>query len=61
MEKIVSKKPKCYFSTDISETLSCCKDGNFDDYGFAKNICPLYPCENYKQIKREIENHEQGN
>lgn len=46
---------KCYFTSDISETLSCCKDGNFDDYGFAENICPAYPCDKYKQIVADIE------
>jgi len=38
---------QCYFSSDITEQLSCCKDGNFDNYGFPINICSEYPCKKY--------------
>jgi hypothetical protein len=51
-------KVDCYFSTDISETLSCCKDGNFDFYGFPENVCEKFPCDFYNyQILREKERH----
>lgn len=31
---------KCYFSTFVDDiTMTCCKDGKFDDYGFPINKC----------------------
>jgi len=42
---INNKDNKCIFSTDITETLSCCKDGNFDCYGFPINVCKEFPCQ----------------
>ena len=41
---------KCTFSTDISETLSCSRDGKFDYYGFPEVVCELFPCEKYNKI-----------
>ncbi len=43
-------KKGCVFSTDISETLSCCRDGQFDDYGFPKHFCKDFPCWKYLDI-----------
>lgn len=43
----------CWFSHDISEILSCCKDGNFDDYGFPINVCPEFPCLKYKGLSED--------
>lgn len=48
---------KCYFSTDISETLSCSKDGDFDYNGFPINDCKEFPCEKYKGIVKEVEDN----
>ena len=55
------KANKCHFSTDITETLSCCLDRKFDEWGFAENICPEYPCDKYNQIVIDIEKHRQAN
>ena len=54
IEPLGVKKPKCYFTTDISEELSCCSDGNFDSYGFPENICEQYPCEKFKKLCKDI-------
>ena len=54
IEQLGVKKPKCYFTTDISEELSCCSDGNFDSYGFPENICEQYPCEKFKKLCKDI-------
>ena len=54
IERLGVKKPKCYFTTDISEELSCCSDGNFDSYGFPENICEQYPCEKFKKLCKDI-------
>jgi hypothetical protein len=40
----------CTFSTDIADNLTCCTDGEFDDYGFPLNPCPQYPCKKYQDI-----------
>lgn len=46
---------RCYFSTDISEALSCSRDGRFDDDGLPISNCKEFPCEYYQRISREIE------
>jgi hypothetical protein len=38
------KKTECHFSTGICETLTCCRDGKFDAYGYPINKCKQYPC-----------------
>lgn len=58
-------EPKCYFTTDITEELSCCRDGNFDRNGFAENMCYLYPCDKFKKLcnyirEAELENHSEA-
>lgn len=51
-------KPKCYFSTGICETLTCCKDGDFDFYGYPVNDCPDYPCMYIKRVRLELHRDE---
>jgi hypothetical protein len=48
------KKPKCTFSTDITEQISCCQDGKFNDMGFPINKCPNFPCQKYKDLVSKI-------
>ena len=48
---------KCYFTTDLSEMLSCSKDGKFDDYGIPISGCSEFPCEKYKGIVKEVEDN----
>jgi len=45
---------ECHFSEDISETISCCRDGKFDDYGFPVNICKRFPCAKYKELVNQL-------
>jgi len=46
-----NKKPlTCYFSTDITDQLSCSQISDFDHNGFPVHVCPLYPCKQYKKI-----------
>lgn len=40
----------CTFSTSIADELTCSEDGEFDDYGFPVNTCPLFPCEKYQRV-----------
>lgn len=46
---------KCYFSTDITEEISCSQDGEFDSNGFPTHTCPQYPCAKYKKLQQEID------
>jgi len=48
-------KTQCYFSTDIADNLTCCKDGEFTFNGYPINPCPEFPCEEYKTIVKDIE------
>jgi len=52
---------KCYFSTNIAEILSCCKDGKFDEYGFPNHTCQKFPCDKYLQICKDINKLEKEN
>ena len=52
---------KCYFSTDISDKLSCSQDGEFDDYGFPISKCPQFPCAKYKELRQKIVEDRQAN
>lgn len=45
---------KCYFSSGIDDSLTCCKDGIFDDNGFPINRCPNYPCKRYKETRESV-------
>ena len=45
---------KCMFSINIAEELTCSKDGEFDDYGFPVDICPLFPCKKYQELLSKI-------
>lgn len=49
---------KCFFSSDITETISCCKDGRFDKLGFAEDLCELYPCQKYKNLVDHLDEKE---
>lgn len=51
-------KMKCYFSSGICESLTCCKDGLFDFYGYPKNYCKDFPCQRYVNLVRELEDSE---
>lgn len=44
---------KCYFSTGVCETVTCCKDGRFNEYGYPENRCPQYPCLKIKRIQEQ--------
>lgn len=58
MSIINTNKPdtkKCYFSSGIDESLTCCLDGKFDQMGFPINDCPHFPCEYYKKFVKEID------
>lgn len=46
---------KCSFSTDITDDLSCCQDGEFDDHGFPIHDCPQFPCAKYKEMRQKIQ------
>jgi hypothetical protein len=51
---MTQSQSKCAFSTDISEQLSCSPDGRFTDNGYSIKDCPLYPCERYNELAKEI-------
>lgn len=46
---------KCYFSTNIGDILSCCKDGEFDNNGFPINECEEFPCPKYDEFVKDID------
>jgi len=50
----ISESSKCYFSTGIDESLTCCKNGDFDFYGFPNKMCELYPCKKYIELNNEL-------
>lgn len=50
---------RCCFSTDITEQLSCSKDGKFDEYGFPINKCSQFPCEKYEHLRKKVEESQQ--
>lgn len=53
------KEDKCYFSTGIDESITCCLDGDFDCNGFPIDPCPKFPCEKYNDIIKKISNERQ--
>jgi hypothetical protein len=55
MEEKNLEKEKCVFSTDITDQITCCKDGEFDYYGFPINICAEYPCNKIKEIREDVD------
>lgn len=45
----------CYFSTDITGTISCSKYPDFDDLGFPVHDCIESTwCEKIKRIRKEV-------
>jgi hypothetical protein len=48
-------RSECHFSSGICETLTCCLDGEFDNLGYPINICPHFPCPQYKEFVFLIE------
>jgi len=45
---------KCYFSSGIDESLTCSKDGRFDNNGFPIIDCPKFPCDKYKDLVYKV-------
>ncbi len=43
---------KCYFSKDVTNKISCSKDGEFNFYGFELNVCEHYPCKKIININK---------
>ena len=37
-------KEGCFFSSGIDDSITCSKDGVFDDLGFPVNSCDDFPC-----------------
>jgi len=46
----MDKETKCYFSSDISEKISCSKEPKFDSLGFPEVACPEFPCDKVKLL-----------
>ena len=47
----MSEKQKCFFTTNnITHTLECSPDGNFDSLGYPVKICKLFPCRKFRAL-----------
>ena len=51
-------KQECVFSSGIDESITCSKDGVFDDLGYPVNPCDKFPCVEITALTREEKKRE---
>ena len=51
-------KEGCFFSSGIDDSITCSKDGVFDDLGFPVNSCDDFPCNVIIDLTRKEEERE---
>ncbi len=53
----MNNERECYFTTDISESLSCSLNDDFDHNGLPESECPFFPCDKYKEIVKQCDDN----
>ena len=53
INKIIIKNIKCNFTHSIADVLECSRNDNFDEYGFPKSVCKMYPCKKLKRLRKK--------
>lgn len=48
------KDGECFFTTAISDQMTCSKDGMSDFNGFTLHECRHFPCEKIKELNKKF-------